>query len=326
MLVGIMDVSPLFEDEALFGKCLESVSASRRERAEHYKDYRDKCRCVGAGVLLNVMLGKYLCVGNLREGDFCSVSEAYVDDKAGEERQCRRAMCGSEADVDDKTGVECQFRRAVCGSETNIDDKAGAERQLLGEICKSETDAEQKLAISNDINLMTPDYELPDKNALIDLKINKAVTLVNPALNWNVTYSEKGKPEFLQDEILKFTKNLNCKSKSDFELQNIHFNISHSANYVACAIADLPVGIDIEGRRKVNSSVAKRYFTEEEIKSILCDEDFFKIWAFKEALGKYTGEGLMPVIGKSEKEVRDEVSVNHYAYGDFQICVVTRKC
>jgi 4'-phosphopantetheinyl transferase len=280
MLVGIMDVSPLFEDEALFGKCLESVSESRRERAEHYKDYRDKCRCVGAGVLLNVMLGKYLAEENLRE--------AYKDD-------------------------------------------------------------------------------------LIDFKINKAVTLVNPDLNWNVTYSEKGKPEFLQNEILrfinksncklncelktnvmpetlKFEKNINCninvmpetlkftkypdsKAKSSFTedvsrenmMVNIFFNISHSANYVACVIADSPVGIDIEGRRKVNSSVAKRYFTEIEIESIHSDADFFKIWTFKEALGKCTGEGLMPVIGKSEKDVQDEVSVNRYTYDDFQICVVRRK-
>jgi 4'-phosphopantetheinyl transferase len=244
MLVGIMNVTPLFEDETLFEKCQESVSESRRERAEHYKDYRDKCRCVGAGVLLNVMLGKYICV--------------------------------------------------------------------------------EKLAISNDINLMTPDYELQDKDDLIDFKINEAVALVNPALNWSVTYSEKGKPEFLTDEIMKFEKNINCNTKS--ELQNIHFNISHSANYVACAIADTPVGIDIEGRRKVNNAVAKRYFTEEEIKSIHSDEDFFKIWTFKEALGKYTGEGLLPVIGKSEKDMRDEVSVKRYVYEDFQICVVQGIC
>jgi 4'-phosphopantetheinyl transferase len=234
MLVGIMDVAPMFEDTALFEKCQESVSESRRGRAEHYKDYRDKCRCVGAGVLLNVVLGKYL-------------------------------------------GEECQF---------------------LGEMGENGIDVYQ---------------------------INKALTLVNPALNWNVTYSEKGKPEFLQDEILKCEKNPNCKTKSDFELQNIHFNISHSANYVACAIADSPVGIDIEGRRKVNSAVAKRYFTDEEIESIHSDDDFFKIWTFKEALGKYTGDGLLPVIGKSENDVRDDVSVNHYVYEGFQICVVTGK-
>jgi 4'-phosphopantetheinyl transferase len=232
MLVGIMDVTPLFEDEALFAKCMERVSESRRERAEHYKDYRDKCRCVGAGVLLNVMLGKYLCAENLHDRDFYGVSEA-------------------------------------------------------------------------DIDLMRHEYELPDKNDLIDFKINEAVAMVNPALNWNVTYSEKGKPEF--------------------EPSNVHFNISHSANYVACAIADSPVGIDIEGGRKVNRSVAKRYFTEEEIESIHSDEDFFKIWTFKEALGKYTGEGLLPVIGKSEENMQNEVSVNRYVYEDFQICVVCGK-
>jgi 4'-phosphopantetheinyl transferase len=142
--------------------------------------------------------------------------------------------------------------------------------------------------------------------------------LVNPALNWNVTYSEKGKPEFLHDKVFKFANCSNCNT-------NIHFNISHSANYVACAIADSPVGIDIEGRRKVNSAVAKRYFTDEEIESIHSDEDFFKIWTFKEALGKYTGDGLLPVIGKSERDVLDDVSVNHYVYEGFQICVVTGK-
>jgi phosphopantetheinyl transferase len=174
--------------------------------------------------------------------------------------------------------------------------------------------------------------------------------MVNPDLNWNVTYSEKGKPEFLQDEIIKYEKNPNCntnvapetlkftkypdgKAKSDFTEDtsrenmrvNICFNISHSANYVVCAIADSPVGIDIEGGRKVNNAVAKRYFTEEEIESIHSDEDFFKIWTFKEALGKCTGEGLLPVIGKSEADVQDEVSVNHYVHEDFQICVVCGK-
>jgi 4'-phosphopantetheinyl transferase len=248
MLVGIMDVAPMFEDTALFEKCMESVSADRRERAEHYKDYRDKCRCVGAGVLLNVMLGKYL----------------------GEEKLC-------EADADGKI-----FSK------------------------KSET--------VNDNHLTEHGLKLNDTDNLMICKIHEALTLVNPALNWNVRYSEKGKPEFLQDEIMKF---VNCS--------NIHFNISHSANYVACAIADAPVGIDIEGRRKVNSAVAKRYFTAEEIAGLHSDEDFFKIWTFKEAFGKCTGEGLMPVIGKSEKDVQDEVSVNHYVYGDFQICVVTRK-
>jgi hypothetical protein len=172
-----------------------------------------------------------------------------------------------------------------------------------------------------------------DKDDLIDLKINEAVELINPALNWDITYSEKGKPEFLQDEILKFAKYPDSKAKSDFTegasrenmRVNICFNISHSANYVVCAIADSPVGIDIEGGRKVNRSVAKRYFTEEEIESIHSDEDFFKIWTFKEALGKYTGEGLLPVIGKSEADMQEEVSVNRYVYENFQICVVRGK-
>jgi hypothetical protein len=292
MLVGIMDVAPMFEDAALFEKCLESVGESRRGRAEHYKDNRDKCRCVGAGVLLNVMLGKYLGDKSLREVDFCGVSEVDVDGK--------------------------NFLK------------------------KSET--------VNDNHLTEHGLKLNDTGNLIIYQIHEAITLVNPALNWNVIYSEKGKPEFSHDEIskianylncnsnvmpetLKFAKNKNCNSKSDFatdilcenNLSNIHFNISHSANYVACVIADSPVGIDIEGGRKVNSAVAKRYFSEEEIAGIHSDEDFFKIWTFKEALGKYTGEGLLPVIGKSEKDMQNEVSVNHYTYGDFQICVVRGK-
>ena len=87
-----------------------------------------------------------------------------------------------------------------------------------------------------------------------------------------------------------------------------HFNISHSGPYVACAVSDKPVGVDVEQIRPVEFCVIQRVCTEEEQKSIfgympksgefttVTDRRaltrFFEIWTAKEAEVKRTGAGL----------------------------------
>ncbi len=78
---------------------------------------------------------------------------------------------------------------------------------------------------------------------------------------------------------------------------DIHFNLSHTAGAIVCAVSDRPVGIDIEKKRKVNARVINRFFTENERAFILAgdnDQDarFTKIWTMKEAYAKHTGKGL----------------------------------
>ena len=69
-----------------------------------------------------------------------------------------------------------------------------------------------------------------------------------------------------------------------------HFSLSHSASLVLCAVADRPVGADIQRRRPVSSAMLRRvaragYAGEN-------DEDFFAWWVRQEAAGKLDGRGL----------------------------------
>ena len=89
---------------------------------------------------------------------------------------------------------------------------------------------------------------------------------------------------------------------------SIHFNISHSEDFVVCAVADTPVGIDIEKIRPINLKTAKKFCNEDELLYIFghmpAENDFaettdtvlltrfFEIWTKKEAYGKCIGEGL----------------------------------
>ncbi len=81
----------------------------------------------------------------------------------------------------------------------------------------------------------------------------------------------------------------------------VHFSISHSGEFVACAVNFAPVGIDIEKIRTVEFSLIQRVCTEEELCFVLnadssvdksACERFLKVWCAKEAYLKYTGEGL----------------------------------
>lgn len=79
----------------------------------------------------------------------------------------------------------------------------------------------------------------------------------------------------------------------------VHFNMSHSGDYVVLAVSDHPVGIDIERLRHKRLSVAKRFFCREEYEDIINaggekeqDRRFLEYWTFKEAYVKYLGKGL----------------------------------
>jgi len=94
------------------------------------------------------------------------------------------------------------------------------------------------------------------------------------------------------------------------ERPEVHFNLSHSGNYVSCAVAQCEVGVDIEGGRRVRPSIENRFFSEEECRWVceadseeLHSERFFRLWTLKEAYSKLTGEGISYVIGKAHFEM-----------------------
>ena len=88
--------------------------------------------------------------------------------------------------------------------------------------------------------------------------------------------------------------------------QSLHFNLTHSGGFVALAISDDEVGIDIENLRPVSTAerLAQRFFSPEERKHVFeldgeaRDRAFLRIWTQKEAYLKATGLGVgMPLRG-----------------------------
>lgn len=88
--------------------------------------------------------------------------------------------------------------------------------------------------------------------------------------------------------------------------QSPHFNLTHSGGFVALAISDGEIGIDIENLRPVTTAerLAKRFFSPEERKHVFeldgeaRDHAFLRIWTQKEAYLKATGLGVgMPLRG-----------------------------
>ena len=82
---------------------------------------------------------------------------------------------------------------------------------------------------------------------------------------------------------------------------DVHVSISHSGDYAVCAIADCPVGIDIEKIRPINMRVAERTFSVGELEYLGADGKmtdevllrFYEIWTAKEAYGKMLGTGIL---------------------------------
>jgi len=125
---------------------------------------------------------------------------------------------------------------------------------------------------------------------------------INEAVEFS--YGEKGKP------LLK-----------DYPL--IHFSLSHSANTVACAVADFEVGVDVQQITEVKDKVAKRVLTDDEYSkykdSLAPDEYFCEIWTIKESFLKKTGQG----ITKELREISADDIKNKKVYKgkDYFCCV-----
>lgn len=75
-----------------------------------------------------------------------------------------------------------------------------------------------------------------------------------------------------------------------------HFNISHSGQYVACAVYDRPIGVDVQTITPYCPDVARRVCTKAELMQIENSMDqaekFTELWTRKEAYLKMLGCGL----------------------------------
>lgn len=100
-----------------------------------------------------------------------------------------------------------------------------------------------------------------------------------------------------QNNDISFSKNEYGKPFLE-EASDFHFNLSHSGDWVVCAVDNLPVGIDVEKIHDVDLNLSERFFSEEEHKYLLSLESsrrreaFFELWTLKESYIKADGRGL----------------------------------
>ncbi len=82
-----------------------------------------------------------------------------------------------------------------------------------------------------------------------------------------------------------------CKSHPE-----IYFSLSHSGDFLALAVSDREIGIDIEKIREAKENLIRRVCSENEIKKIYSSENpdrvFTEIWTKKEAYLKALGTGI----------------------------------
>lgn len=87
------------------------------------------------------------------------------------------------------------------------------------------------------------------------------------------------------------------RGKPCFQEGKWHFSITHTRRHVFCALSDRPVGIDAEELdRNVNLRLADKILSPEEKAQLDAAPDkrraLLTFWVLKEAVAKYTGEGL----------------------------------
>lgn len=81
-------------------------------------------------------------------------------------------------------------------------------------------------------------------------------------------------------------------------IKNLDFNISHSGEWIVLGIShNSRVGIDIEKILPIDITIAKNYFTNQELRYLHSQkgfelENFYKIWTLKESFIKAIGDGL----------------------------------
>ena len=120
------------------------------------------------------------------------------------------------------------------------------------------------------ISIMRPQDKRRSLAGLILLR--KKIAEVYGISEYEFTYNENGKP------LLSFC----C------------FSISHSGNYVVCAVSERPVGVDTEVIRDIPFRNDYRLFTLEEVVYVNESEKehtlrFFEVWTKKEAYIKAKG-------------------------------------
>jgi len=98
---------------------------------------------------------------------------------------------------------------------------------------------------------------------------------------------------------------------------DFHFNLSHSGNWIVCAIDNKAIGIDIEKIDNIDLDIAKRFFSDKEYFDLMNkpyshrNSYFFDLWTLKESYIKALGCGLsLPLDSFAFTIEKDTISLD----------------
>lgn len=78
----------------------------------------------------------------------------------------------------------------------------------------------------------------------------------------------------------------------------LHFNLSHSGEWIACGLARTPIGVDVEKVQPIDLEIADNFFAPSEVADLRSlpqekqQEYFFTLWSLKESYIKAEGLGV----------------------------------
>lgn len=100
------------------------------------------------------------------------------------------------------------------------------------------------------------------------------------------------------------------------------FNLSHSGDFAALAVARFELGVDIECIRPIEEEVAERFFAADEVMRLRSlpqaqqTEAFFACWTRKEAYVKALGDGLLLPLDSFSVSLEPEAPARLLRAGD----------
>lgn len=115
---------------------------------------------------------------------------------------------------------------------------------------------------------------------------------------------------------------------------DVNFSISHSGDYVVCAVSEKEIGADIEKIREINPAVSKRFASESEANYISSHKNgLFEIWTLKEAYFKCIGTGIDSNIKNVSFDIKENSIIcsqegykcSFHSIADGYICSICKK-
>lgn len=218
------------------------------------------------------------------------------------------------------TSIEVFFNRDVDGNSVFDEKLYKKAYNIVTEGRRSKAD---KLRFNEDkcrciaagllLNYALRQEKVDNYSEIVMVDIIKACDGYDKSYDYKIKYQKKGKPYFK-------------------DYKELNFNITHSGKYVACAISDKPIGIDMEGNRKDVCSVARRFFNKDEsemgvhgwVREPGTERKIFENRTFKEAYSKMTGDGIALCLKQPYFQGLKNLNVIEKSFEEYRICVVKK--